>query len=48
MITQTELKEKLHYEPTTGVFTRELKSGRKKEVGSPTDGYLKIRVGGTL
>ena len=49
MITQERLQEKLHYEPTTGVFTRELKSGRKKEVGYlQQNGYTSMGIDGTL
>lgn len=50
MITQKELKESLHYNPNTGIFTR-LKSGGTAKKGSVAGGlnnrgYIHIRVGG--
>jgi hypothetical protein len=50
MITQTELKKILHYNPDTGIFTR-IYSKNKRYIGKETgnldsDGYVFIRVNG--
>ena len=49
MITQERLKELLHYNPETGVFTRNWTMGRKARVGSIAgsvrkDGYRQIQI----
>jgi hypothetical protein len=47
MLTQSELKARLHYDPRTGLFLRLLCSGRRKPAGNVNgDGYVHIRVGG--
>jgi len=51
MITQQELKELLHYNPETGIFTRKTKVNRNKVIGSiagTTDfhGYVAIAIDG--
>lgn len=50
-LTQTELKEHLHYNPETGVFTWITpRQGRKvgQEAGTDCNGYRNIRIGGRL
>lgn len=48
MITQTELKQLLHYNPDTGIFTRIYSKNKRcinKEAGNlDSDGYVVIRV----
>jgi hypothetical protein len=47
-LTAQRLRELLHYDPVTGVFTRETARGRKI-VGTPHNkGYRVLRVNGTL
>lgn len=47
MITQDELKQRMHYNQRTGLFLRILRSGRRKPAGNVNkDGYVHIRVGG--
>ena len=52
MIHQDLLKELLHYEPSTGLFTWKVARGRCKAgsvAGCPDEeGYILLRVGGTL
>lgn len=48
-ITQAELKENLHYNPETGVFTRKIANARRVKVGdvagcSRYDGYVTICI----
>jgi hypothetical protein len=50
MITQQELKEQLHYDPNTGIFTRLVSNCNRVKVGDvagcvcSTTGYLKIYI----
>jgi hypothetical protein len=51
MITQQELKELLHYNPETGIFTRKTKVNRNKVIGSiagtvDVHGYVAIAIDG--
>jgi len=51
MITQAELKENLHYDAETGVFTRRIALARRVQIGDVagckrSDGYISIRVCG--
>jgi hypothetical protein len=52
MITQEQLMQLVHYEPTTGVFTR-IRSHRKDRLGKEpgglnTKGYVQIRINNKL
>ena len=50
MISQLKLKKMLNYDPDTGVFTRIVVNNNRWKVGSvagtPTNGYIRIRVEG--
>lgn len=49
MITQSELKKLVHYDPNTGIFTWKKKTGHRIKIGDKAgsdrgDGYFKIRI----
>lgn len=51
MITQAELKEQLHYDEETGIFTRKVSNSRRVKVGQVAgsltyNGYIEICVNG--
>lgn len=47
ILTQEQLKARLHYNPRTGLFLRILRSGRRKPAGNVNkDGYVHIRLAG--
>lgn len=50
-LTQTRLKELVHYDPSTGVFTWLVNSGRRRAgavAGTLSDGYLVAHIDGKL
>lgn len=53
MLTQSELKSQLHYDPETGIFTRIVSTSNRVKVGDIAGrkhnfGYLQIQVNGKL
>ena len=54
MLTQTRLKELLHYDPESGIFTRKVRTTNSVKVGDVagtvdnTTGYLRITVDGKI
>jgi len=44
MLTLKRLREVLNYDPETGIFTRNMKSGVKKVAGSKCNEYLRICI----
>ena len=52
LLSQSELKRLLHYNPETGVFTRLVKTAHRIKIGDiagcKDKGYLRIRINGNL
>tara|TARA_R100001244_G_C5089428_1_gene116025 strand:- start:21 stop:518 length:498 start_codon:yes stop_codon:yes gene_type:complete len=51
MITQKQLKELLHYNPDTGIFTNRVRRSQSSKIGdvagcNSADGYLAIKISG--